>query len=342
MLYVVIIFLLVSILLYVILGGADFGAGILEIFTPSNLRDELRNTTYKTIGPIWEANHMWLIIAIVILFVGFPPIYTMLSVHLHIPLALMLIGIIGRGTAFVFRHYDAYQDEMQKVYNLIFTYSSFITPLFLGLIFGAAVGGQIDPEAVGFYEAYIHPWFNYFSLAVGFFTVTICGFLASVFLVGEAKKPEVKTVVVGKAKLFIVFTVLAGGLVFVASIIDDVPLVGLILTEWITTGTLVLATLAIVLLWVKLGEGNKILVRFLSGFVVTAILLAFGYHYFPDLIITKSGENLSVFNSAAIGKPIDALAWALLIGSLFILPSLFYLLYSFQGSKEGEDVKEVR
>lgn len=336
MLYVVIIFLLLSILLYVILGGADFGAGILEIFMPASLRDELRNTTYKTIGPIWEANHMWLIIAIVILFVGFPPIYTMLSVHLHIPLALMLIGIIGRGTAFVFRHYDAYQDEMQKVYNFIFTYSSFITPLFLGLIFGAAVGGQIDPEAVGFYEAYIHPWFNFFSLGVGIFTVAICGFLASVFLVGEAKKPEVKTVVVGKAKLFIVFTVLAGGLVFAASLIDDVPLVGLLLKEWITIGTLVLATFAMVLLWVKLGEGSKVLVRFLSGFVVTAILVAFGYHYFPDLIITKSGENLSVFNSAAEGKPIETLGWALLIGSLFILPSLFYLLYSFQGGNKAK------
>lgn len=333
MLYVVIIFLCLAILLYVILGGADFGAGILEIFTPAFMRDQLRDTTYKTIGPIWEANHMWLIIAIVILFVGFPPIYTMLSVHLHVPLALMLIGIIGRGTAFVFRHYDAYQDEMQKIYNLIFTYSSFITPFFLGLIFGAAVGGQIDPEAVGFYEAYIHPWFNLFSVAVGVFTVAICGFLASVFLVGEAKKPEVKSVVVRKAKQFILFTVFAGGLVFAASIIDEVPLVGLLLQEWITLGTLILATIAMIFLWMKLEVGNKTLIRFLSGFVVTAILLAFGYHYFPDMIITKSGEDLSVFNSAAVGKPITTLGWALLIGSVFILPSLFYLLYSFQGDK---------
>ena len=337
MLYVVIIFLCLALLMYVLLGGADFGAGILELVTPASMRDQLRNTTYKTIGPIWEANHMWLIIAIVILFVGFPPIYTMLSVHLHIPLALMLIGIIGRGTAFVFRHYDAYQDDMQKVYNLIFTYSSFVTPFFLGLIFGAAIGGEIDPEAVGFYEAYIHPWFNFFSISVGIFTVAICGFLASVFLVSEAKKVEVKTVVVGKAKLFIVLTVLAGGLVFAASIIDEVPLVGLLLKEWITIGVLVLATLAIVYLWLTLESGSKTLVRFLSGFIVSAILLAFGYHYFPDIIITKSGEDLSVFNSSAIGKPIDTLAWALLIGSLFILPSLFYLLYSFQGDKVSED-----
>ncbi|MDR7130896.1 cytochrome d ubiquinol oxidase subunit II [Algoriphagus sp. 4150] len=334
MLYVVIIFLCLSLLMYVLLGGADFGAGILELFTPSSMRNQLRDTTYKTIGPIWEANHMWLIIAIVILFVGFPPIYTMLSIHLHIPLALMLIGIIGRGTAFIFRHYDAYQDDMQKVYNFIFTYSSFITPFFLGLIFGASVGGQIDPEATGFYEAYILPWFNLFSISVGVFTVAICGFLASVFLVGEAKSADVRLVVVGKAKLFIVFTVLAGGFVFASSIIDEVPLVELLLTEWITIGTLVLATMAMIVLWIQLRSGSNLLVRFLCGFVVTAILLAFGYHYFPDMIITKSGENLSVFNSSATDKPIANLAWALLIGSVFILPSLFYLLYSFQGDKE--------
>lgn len=336
MLYVVIIFLCLSLVMYVILGGADFGAGILEIFTPSSMRDRFRDTTYKTIGPIWEANHMWLIIAIVILFVGFPPIYTRLSIHLHIPLALMLIGIIGRGTAFVFRHYDAYQDEMQKVYNFIFTYSSFITPLFLGLTFGAAVGGEIDPEAVTFYGAYIHPWFNLFSLAVGLFTVAICGFLAAVFLVGEAKNVEVRSLIIKKAKLFMILTVLAGGMVFISSVIEDVPLVDLILTEWITIGVLFLATIAMILLWIKLGGGNRKLDRFLGGFVVSAILLAFGYHYYPDIIIVKSGENLSLFNSAAPENSISTLAWALMIGSVFILPALFYLLYSFQRDKVPE------
>lgn len=336
MLYVVIIFLCLALLLYVILGGADFGAGIIEMFTPASAREQLRDTTYKTIGPIWEANHMWLIIAIVILFVGFPPIYTLLSVHLHIPLALMLIGIIGRGTAFVFRHYDAYEDEMQKVYNLIFTYSSFITPFFLGLIFGAAVGGKIDPEAISFFDAYIGPWFNFFSISVGLFTVAICGLLASVFLIGESKNPDVRFLVVRKAKQFIILTVLAGGVVFLASYLDNVPLIHLLLQEIITLGLLVLATIAMIYLWKSLKGGNQTLIRLLSGFIVSAILLAFGYHYFPDLVIIKSGENLSFFNSAAVGKPIETLAWALLIGSVFILPSLFYLLYSFQKNKGNE------
>jgi cytochrome bd-type quinol oxidase subunit 2 len=130
MLYVVIAFLWISILLYLLLGGADFGAGIIELFTSKKNKIVTRKTLYTAIGPIWEANHMWLIIAIVILFVGFPEIYTTMSVHLHIPLTIMLLGIIARGTAFTFRHYDAVVDDMQNLYNPIFAWSSFVTPLF--------------------------------------------------------------------------------------------------------------------------------------------------------------------------------------------------------------------
>src|SRR6195952_439882 len=155
MLYVVIGFLWISILLYLLFGGADFGAGIIELFTTKKNREQTSKTMYRAIGPIWEANHMWLIIAIVILFVGFPVIYTTISVHLHIPLAIMLLGIIARGTAFAFRNYDAVIDDMQKIYNKIFVYSSFITPLFLGIIAGSAVSGAIDLKAHNFWDAYI-------------------------------------------------------------------------------------------------------------------------------------------------------------------------------------------
>ncbi len=148
--YVIISFLCLAILLYFLLGGADFGAGIIELFTSSKNRSTTRKTMYHAIGPVWEANHMWLIITIVILFVAFPKIYTTMSVYLHIPLAIMLIGIIARGTAFVFRHYDAVKDQMQEVYNQVFIYSSFITPLFLGIIAGSVLSGKIDNQANDF------------------------------------------------------------------------------------------------------------------------------------------------------------------------------------------------
>src|SRR6187549_2881308 len=137
--YVVIAYLYLAILLYVLLGGADFGAGIIELSTSQRDIRRTRKTLYHAVGPIWEANHMWLIIAVVILFVGFPVIYSTLSVHLHIPLVIMLMGIIARGTAFVFRHYDAVRDDMQRIYNRVFVGSSFITPFFLGIIAGSTV-----------------------------------------------------------------------------------------------------------------------------------------------------------------------------------------------------------
>lgn len=333
MLYVVIIFLCLSILLYLLLGGADFGAGIVELITPGRLTEKTRSITYDTIGPIWEANHMWLIIAIVILFVGFPSIYTMLSVHLHIPLLLMLLGIIGRGTAFIFRHYDAVKDDMQKIYNVIFTYSSFITPFFLGVIAGAMVAGKIDTEAADFYSGYIRPWFNYFSFSVGIFTVAICGFLAAVYLIGEATETEIRKVFTKIAKLLNVITVLAGGLVFVAAEMDGIYLMRDLVTNPITLLILLIATGSLFLLWYYLGVHNKIYTRLIAGFQVSMILFALGFHYFPDFIVIQGGNNLSLYNAAATGKPIETLGWALIIGSVFILPSLVYLIYSFQREK---------
>ena len=143
MIYFVIFCLFTALATYLLLGGADFGAGILELFSPKAKRKHLQNVTYKAIGPIWEANHIWLILAVVILFVGFPSIHALMVTHLHIPLTLVLIGIIFRGTAFVFKHYDAVQDGTQVIYDRIFMYSSAFTPFFLGVAAGAVLSGGI-------------------------------------------------------------------------------------------------------------------------------------------------------------------------------------------------------
>src|SRR5512146_2241093 len=168
MLYVVIIFLLIAVFLYCLLGGADFGAGIIELFAGSN-KDKIKTLVSKAMAPIWEANHMWVIITVVILFMGFPAIYTQVSISLYIPLILLLIGIIFRGTAFTFRHYDAILDESQIIYSRIFAVSSLIVSFFFGLIVGALVSGKITPEPANFYEGYIHPWINLFSISTGIF-----------------------------------------------------------------------------------------------------------------------------------------------------------------------------
>src|ERR1700754_2531780 len=187
MLYILIGFLWFSLLIYLIMGGADFGTGILELFSAKDNKPSLRKTSYQAIGPTWEANHMWLIIAVVVLFVGFPTIYSTVSTYLHVPLLIMLMGIMARGTAFTFRNYDAVVDSMHVVYNKIYVYSSFITPLFLGIIAGSVVSGKIDTHTTDFMTAYIYDWLEPFACSVGLFTTFLCGFLAAVYLLREIK-----------------------------------------------------------------------------------------------------------------------------------------------------------
>jgi len=330
MLYIVIAFLWLSIWLYLILGGADFGAGIIELFTSQRNKERTRAITYHAIGPVWEANHMWLIIAIVILFVGFPTIYTTISTYLHIPLLLMLLGITARGTAFVFRHYDAVKDEMQGVYNKIFVYSSFITPLFLGMIAGSVISGKINPEATDFYSAYLLPWLNLYCFSIGLFTVSICGFLAAVFLVGEAEEEQVQKDYVRKAYIFNITTVLLGGLVFLLSEREAYSLFDLLLDNALALAAITLAGLSLPLLWNALKNRKTLPSRLMAGFQVSMILGALGYAYFPDFVVFKNGEHLSLLLNSAPDKTLTALGWALMLGSLFILPALGYLFFLFQ------------
>jgi cytochrome d ubiquinol oxidase subunit II len=330
MLYIVITFLWTSILLYLLLGGADYGAGIIELFTSRKNKAVTRKTLYTAIGPIWEANHMWLIIAIVILFVGFPVIYSTMSVNLHIPLTIMLLGIIARGTAFTFRHYDAVVDDMQHIYNLIFAISSFITPLFLGIIAGSAVSGNIDPQASTFLDAYVFSWLHWFGVTVGLFTVSICGFLASVYLIGESDHENDRLRFAHKAQFFNIAAVLCGILVFIAAWFEHIPLFNWVFGNWVGRIAILSATASLIWMWYLLYRGKLGLLRPLAGFQVTMILLTTTYQHFPNIVILKDGGYLSLLEHSGQEKTIQALGLALLIGSVFILPALFYLIYSFQ------------
>lgn len=333
MIYVVITFLWASILLYLLMGGADFGAGILELFTSRKNRRKTRKTLYQAIGPIWEANHMWLIIAIVILFVGFPGIYATMSVYLHIPLTVMLIGIIARGTAFTFRHYDAVVDEMQYVYNKIFVYSSFITPLFLGIIAASAVSGQINTNATSFADAYIFSWLNLFSVAVGFFTTSICAYLAAIYLIGETKLvPEERQRFIVKARSANIAALVSGVLVFIAAEIEEVPVKDWVFGNLPGILAIALATASLILMWYLINKGRSVVIRVLAGFQVAMILFATTNIHYPNIVVLDNGY-LSLIEHQGHDKTIQALGWALLLGSIFILPALFYLIYSFKRKK---------
>ena len=336
MIYVVIGFLWLSICLYIIFGGADFGAGIVELFTRKSNRTKTKKLMYESIAPVWEANHMWLIIAIVILFVGFPEIYTTLSIYLHIPLVLMLVGIIARGTAFTFRNYDAVEDSWQKLYTQIFYYSSLLTPFFIGIIAAATISGSIDTEAKDFLSLYIFSWFNLFGACVGFFTVSLCAYLASLFSLHEARYSDALPIMIRKTRQTALYVVVTGVLVFVSSHYSDIPLLQWIFSKALGIIAITLATVSLLFTNESIKKSNFLIARVLGGFQIVMILVAATYQHNPDIILFANGTSLSLFDESAAPKTIEALGWALLLGSIFILPFLFYLLFSF-GAKRNKN-----
>lgn len=329
MIYVVIGFLWLSVCLYVILGGADFGAGIVELMSTKKTRKHTEKIMYESIAPVWEANHMWLIIAIVILFVGFPEIYTTLSTYLHIPLVLMLVGIIARGTAFTFRHYDAVIDEWQQVYTQIFYFSSLLTPFFLGLIAAATVSQSINPDATTFLDLYIFSWLNWFGVAVGFFVVSLCAYLASIFSLKETNDRLELNLMIKKSYQTIIFVIITGLLVFLTAYLSGIPLVEWVFSKPLGVMAITFATVALGLILRAMNNKKLVAVRALAGFQIIMILVAATYQHNPNIILFANGEHLSLLEHIAAPKTISALAWALMLGSVFILPFLFYLMSSF-------------
>ena len=329
MIYVVTAFLWISTCLYLILGGADFGAGIVELFSKKDFKERTRKIMYNSIGPIWEANHMWLIIAIVILFVGFPKMYAQVSNYLHIPLVLMLLGIIARGTSFTFRNYDVIKDEWHKLYAVIFTYSSVVTPLFLGIIAGSLVSGSIDNNATTFLDAYIYSWLSWFNVSVGIFTVIICAFLASVYSIQSVKKEEDKVKLRKRAQIYTGLIFVGGAIVFIVSIWKNIPLFDWITSEIYGFIAVGLATVSILLLIKDLRKGKDSFTKVYAALIVMMILFAVSYSHFPNLVLFKDGSTLSLIRDIGAISTINMLGWALLLGSVFILPFFFYLMYSF-------------
>lgn len=327
MLAIVILFLIVSLLFYVLFGGADFGAGIIEIFAGK----QHYQTISRAIAPVWEANHIWLILVVVILFTGFPPIYAEMSRFLHIPLLALLLGIVLRGCAFTFRHYDAVRDRSQHWYTIIFRISSLFTPFFLGIVAGGMLLGRMPAKLSGtYYSLFVAPWLNLFCLALGLFTTCLFTFLAAVYLIGEARSEEEQSTFVHAARNANIALVIAGGLVFLSASYEGLPLISLFINSSGALLALALATLSLPLLWRALMQKKMLASRLLAGFQTLLVLGAWFWVEYPVALRYSNGETLTFFEAAAPAASQRQLGLALIIGSLLILPALYYLLRTFK------------
>lgn len=329
MLTIIIIILGAAFLLYTLLGGADFGAGIIESF--AGRREEV--TISRAIAPVWEANHVWLILAVVILFTGFPMVYSSLSIVLHIPLMLVLLGIIIRGTAFTFRHYDVVLDKSHKYYTLLFRVSSFVTPIFLGIILGAMMLGRITfNTSLGFYDVYVAPWLNVFCIAMGIFSTCLFAYISATFLVGETKIERERKMYVRFSKRSMLFTMFSGLLVFLTASMEGHDLLTDFSHSVTSIITLVIATVLCPVIWHFLNkEKNKtVYLRIGVSLQVSLILIGWFYIQFPVLIKLSNNESLTFFNTQAPYATLQQLLIALVVGLVVIIPGFVYLFKVFK------------
>lgn len=332
MLYVVLFFLFFAVLLYTLLGGADFGAGILESFSSKKNRKINRNVIYRVIGPVWETNHVWLIIVIVVLWVGFPVYFNAVSIYLHIPLTLMLLGITIRGIAFVFRHYDAIKDEKtQRIYNALFRTGSVVTPLFIGMTFGALVSGDLvlieENSNQSFAEVYVSSWLNIFAILIGVFFTALCAFLAAVFLIGETDG-AVRKMYARKANIAVIVLVVIGFITLLYGYFTNRIFVLDFIRNPYSISAVVLSGIMMLPLGRSITKKARVKTRILAAIQVVLVLFAAFVAHFPNFIITATQE-ISLMESTASDSVINVLGGTLIIGGLIILPGVFHLFKAF-------------
>jgi cytochrome d ubiquinol oxidase subunit II len=165
--------------LYAVFGGADFGGGVWDLLATGPRRTQQRAAITEAIGPVWEANHVWLIFAIVTSFTCFPAAYADVEIGLYAPLSFALVGIVLRGAAFVFRNYAQDSPLLARTLTVVFGAASLLAPFFLGDALGALATGR-------------YAWTSPFALFVGVFAVTICAQVAAVFILNEIHADDLR------------------------------------------------------------------------------------------------------------------------------------------------------
>jgi cytochrome d ubiquinol oxidase subunit II len=329
--------LLVALTAYLLLGGADFGGGVWDLLASGPRKKQQRALIAEAIGPIWEANHVWLIIVVVLLFTCFPSVFARLAIMLHIPLSLMLIGIVLRGSAFSFRsHYGPGHGEeagpaarTSAQWGRVFASASVITPVLLGICVGAIAAGALRPPGApgfpGFVATFVTPWLTPFGLSVGALTLVLFAFLAAVYLTVDAKDEALREDFRRRALVAagVVFVVAFGALALSLRVPRMGP--GLTTGPWAfalhaATGAAALA--AIGALWWRRFR----LARLAAAAQVTLIFWGWALAQYPYLV----PPDLTIRGASAPRITLVLILWALVAGGLVLFPSLAYLLRVFK------------
>lgn len=327
--------LIVSLTFYVLMGGADYGGGVWDMFCMGPRAAKQRALIAEVMGPIWEANHVWLILVIVVLFTAFPRAFALITTDLHIPLVIMLVGIVLRGSAFTFRTYDTQDDRIQRRWSRIFEIASLVTPITLGITVGAISAGKMHPMAT---PDFVYSWAHPFAFANGLFALAIFAFLAATYLTNETTDPELQNDFRLRALISQGFVaILAGGVFALAhsganQLWQDMATAPW--TLWLHGLTALVSLGAIVSLVMR----RYAIARVCAASQAALITWGWALAQFPYLV----RPELTIYNAAAPKITMELLIWALGAGTVLLFPSFWLLLWVFrQTDKDGEDREPI-
>ncbi|MCB9649910.1 MAG: cytochrome d ubiquinol oxidase subunit II [Deltaproteobacteria bacterium] len=313
----------VGLVAYALTGGADFGGGVWDLLARGPRKAAQREAIHHAIAPIWEANHVWLIFVVVLMFTVFPDAFAVISISLHIPLTLALVGIVLRGAAFTFRAYGMGAGE--RTWRRVFAWSSLVSPVFLGMALGATATGAIRVDGGVVKTGFLAGWLSPFAITVGLLALALFALLAAVYLTADTEG-EVQEDFRRRA---LITELVAGGAAAVAfgTASRDAPALFAQLSgsEWTiiiqaATAAAALATLA--LLWTRRPR----LARYTVAAQVTLVVLGFGLAMEGHIV----RPDVSVSAAGARPEVMQALPPALAVGAALLLPSLWFLFRVFK------------
>lgn len=318
--------IVVALNLYMVMGGADYGGGVWDLLASGPRAARQRELIAKAIGPIWEANHVWLILAITVMFTAFPVAFSTITTFLHIPLLLMLVGVVFRGSAFAFRSFNVHDERSKSTWGQVFSISSLLTPILLGITLGSIASGRLAPAHTNFREAYVDPWLAPFPIAVGFFALALFAFLAAVYLSVEASDRDLREDFRTRSLASGVFVGIMALTVFLLAE-NGAPALReqMIRSPWtwpLQGITAIAATVTYAALWKR----RFVLARFTAVVQASLILWGWAMAQFPSLIM----PDVTIQETAAPVATLKLLAVALAAGAILLLPSFVYLLRVFK------------
>jgi cytochrome bd ubiquinol oxidase subunit II len=325
----------IGVLAYAVLGGADFGSGFYDLTAGGGRRGaELRTLIDHSIGPVWEANHVWLIFVLVMWWTGFPKAFAAATTTLFTPFMLALAGIVLRGSSFAFRKYAA-TFAQARLFGAIFAGSSLVTPFFLGTVAGAIASGRVP--AAGYGDP-VGSWVNPTSLVGGCLAVATCIFLAGVFLTADAARTG-NTELAGRLRIrTIVFGMVAGLIVFAGlyPVLHDAAtlsagLLGRALPLLVVAGLAGTTTLVLLYRRIPGADDRKTFAfaRVSAALAVAAVIAGWGVGQYPWMLVGQ----LTIREAAGATPTLTALLVVVVLAGVIVLPPLGYLLWFTQSDK---------